>query len=117
MVIKRHKHMENKKLFVLRNIFAFYGAALMVIFLMYNLDGHVQRYNLLQKLLMIFLPLMTGSIFWNFKLYTYLNKSAFKNEKSFKKTYLNITKFLTGVILLFDLGMTYGIYLKFTGKV
>ena len=103
---------ENKKLFFARNIFAFYGAVLMILFLKYNLDGYVQDYNFLQKLIMVLVPLMTGSLFWNWKLYNYLNKAAYTDDRSFLKTYLNMTIFLMVVVFLFDIAMTYGIYLK-----
>ncbi len=107
--------MENK-LDITRNIISIYGVILMIIFLKYNLDTHADEYNFLQKLIIILLPLLVSSLFWNWESYSYLNEAAYTTDDIFLKTYLNTTRFLTLVLFLFDAGMTYGIWLKLEGS-
>ena len=100
----------NKLICKQRNYFAIYGFFLMIYFVAYNVDGHIYKEGLFAKLFVILLPLFTSSIIWNWKLYVFLNRGS-DSEKD-KDEYLKITFFLSWIVLLFDVGMTYGTFLS-----
>ena len=102
------------RLDTIRNILSVYAIAMLFLMLRFELDQYAYHYNYLQKFIIIASPLTVSTFFWNWKLYSYLNKTAYTNDENFKKTYLNMTIFLTVIIFLFDIGMTYGIFLKLT---
>ena len=99
-----------------RNVLAIYGAGAMFIMLRVGLTPYAYDYGYLQRLFLIALPLGTSSFFWNWKVYSFLNAAAYKDERSFVKVYLFLTWLLTLTILFFDIGLTYGLFLKLTGR-
>ena len=109
--------MTESRLDFVRNILAFYGVILVFLMLKFNLDKHAQTYNYWQRLFIIALPLLTSSFFWNWKVYSFLNAAAYKDERSFVKVYLFLTWLLTLTIFIFDIAMTYGVFLKLSGRV
>ena len=96
----------------IKHVAAIYAVFLMLYFMVYDIDGHGSEYSIISKSIIIIWPFLFSNFVWNWKAYDYLNQNAYKDEKSYKKTYLIFIYFGTIFIVLFDIGMTYGIIIN-----